>query len=115
SFTAQIFYHGTPPPSSGTFFNGMTLGTTSEGTKVLYSVSDPYVAKNWWPSKKSITDKIDSVDMYVTVPSGRSDGSNGVLVNVDESSNPGYSIFHWQTHYPIDYYLISIAVANYAQ
>ncbi len=114
-FTAQVFYHGTPPVSSGSFFNGMTLGVTGLGTKVLYSVSDPYVAKNWWPSKQSITDKIDSVDMYVTVPTGLADGSNGLLVSVDASSNPGYSTFHWQTHYLIDYYLISVAVANYAQ
>ena len=114
-FTAQIFYHGYPPPSSGSFFNGITLGTTSLGTKVVYSVSDPYVAKNWWPSKQSVTDKIDSVDMYVTVPRGVVDGSNGVLVNVDTSSAPGYIKYHWQTHYPIDYYLISIAVSRYSE
>lgn len=114
-FTAQIFYHGTPPTSSGSFFNGMTLGTTSAGTKVLFTVSDPYVAKNWWPSKQSITDKIDSVDMVVTVPRDVVDGSNGILVNVDTSSSPGYNKFHWQTHYLIDYYLISVAVARYAQ
>jgi len=113
-FSAQIFYHGVPPPGSG-FFNGLTLGKSSLGTHMLYTVSDPWVAMVWWPAKQSCDDKIDSVDMFVTVPRGVVDGSNGVLVNVDTTTTPGYSQYHWQTHYPIDYYLISIAVARYAE
>ena len=113
-FTAQIFYHGVPPPGGG-FFNGVTHSTTTLGTNMLYTVSDPWVAQSWWPSKQSVDDKIDSVDMYVTVPAGQADGSNGLLVNVDNISSPGYSVYHWQTHYPITYYLISIAVAPYVQ
>ena len=113
-FTAQIFYHGVAPSGSG-FFNGVTHAVSSGGTQMVYTVSDPWVALNWWPAKQSVDDKIDSVDMFVTVPSGVSDGSNGVLVNVDTTSTPGYWTFHWQTHYPITYYLISIAVARYAQ
>ena len=113
-FTARIWYHGIPPSGSG-FFNGVTHDTTAHGTHMLYTISDPWVALNWWPCKQSVNDKIDSVDMFVTVPRGVMDGSNGVLVNVDTSSAPGYSTFHWQTHYAIDYYLISIAVARYAE
>ncbi len=113
-FTAQVFYHGTPPGGSG-FFNGITHAVTSGGTHVVYTVSDPYVARNWWPSKQSILDKIDTVDMYVTVPRGVVDGSNGVLLNVDSTSVSGFWTYHWQTHYPIDYYLISVAIARYTQ
>ena len=114
-FTAQIFYHGLPPGGSGSFFNGITHSVTAGGTHVVFTVSDPYVAKNWWPCKQSISDKIDSVDMFVTVPAGRADGSNGVLVNVDSTTLSGKWIYHWKTNYKIDYYLISIAVAKYAQ
>jgi aminopeptidase N len=113
-FTARIWYHGTPPSGSG-FFNGVTHDTTAHGTHMLYTISDPWVALNWWPCKQSVNDKIDSMDMIVTVPRGVMDGSNGVLVSVDTSSSPGYSTFHWQTHYPIAYYLVSIAVARYAE
>ncbi len=113
-FTAQIFYHGVPPPGGG-FFNGLTHAVSSGGTNMVYTISDPWVALDWWPAKQSVDDKIDSVDMFVTVPSGVADGSNGVLVNVDTSSTPGFATYHWQTHYPITYYLISIAVARYAQ
>ena len=101
-FTAQIFYHGFPPPGSG-FFNGLTHAVSAGGTNMVYSVSDPYQTPYWWPSKQCLTDKIDSVDMFVTVPSGVYDGSNGLLVNIDSVSNPGYWQFHWQTHYAVSY------------
>ncbi len=114
SFSAQIFYHGVPPTGSG-FFNGLTHDISAGGTHMVYNVSDPWVAMVWWPSKQSANDKIDSVDMFVTVPSDVVDGSNGVLVDVDKTTNPGFWTYHWQTHYAIDYYLISIAVARFAE
>jgi hypothetical protein len=113
-FSAQIFYHGYPPAGGG-FFNGLTHAVTAGGTNVVFNVSDPWVALVWWPAKQSVLDKIDSVDMFVTVPRGVVDGSNGVLVNVDTTTTPGYWRYHWQTHYPITYYLISIAIARYAE
>ena len=112
-FTAEIWYHGIPAASGG-FFNALTH-SVSVGTNLVYSLSDPYAAKNWWPAKQCLDDKIDTVDMYVTVPSGVIDGSNGVLLSIDSTTTPGHWQYHWQTHYPIDYYLISIAVARYAE
>jgi aminopeptidase N len=114
TFTAQIFYHGMPPSGAG-FFNGVTHAVTSGGTHMMYTVSDPWVARNWWPCKQSVNDKIDDVDMNVTVPTGVKVTSNGLLTSTDNTSIPGYSIYHWQTHEPINYYLISIAVARYAE
>lgn len=114
TFTAQIFYHGMPPSGAG-FFNGVTHDVSSHGTHMMYTVSDPWVAFNWWPVKQSVNDQADSVDMFVTVPAGVTDASNGLLVGVDNTSLPGYSTFHWQTKYPIDYYLISVAVARYSE
>ena len=115
SFTAQVYYHGLPPGGTGGFFNGITHSVSSGGTHMVFTISDPYVAKNWWPCKQSIQDKIDSVDMFVTVPAHVRDGSNGVLLSIDSVSTPGSWTFHWQTHYPIDYYLISVAVAKYRE
>jgi len=111
-FTAQIFYHGQPPAGSG-FFNGVTHAVTAAGSNMVFTVSDPYVAKNWWPAKQCIDDKIDSVDMWVTVPAGQVVASNGLLHNIDSISNPGYYRYQWSTHYPIDYYLISVTVGPY--
>ncbi len=114
-FTAEIYYHGMPPGGGGGFFNGITHATTSGGSHVVFTISDPYVALNWWPCKQSVLDKIDSVDMYIKVPAGVVDGSNGVLVNVDSTTTPGFWEYHWKTNYNIAYYLISIAVAKYGQ
>ncbi len=110
-FTAQVFYHGNPPIGAG-FFNGVTVATAVSGVKMFYTVSDPYVAKDWWPCKQDIQDKIDSVDMWLTVPSGQMPGSNGLLQSVTTPS-PGMLQYHWATHYLIDYYLISVAIAPY--
>jgi len=112
-FTAQVFYHGSAPDGEG-FFNGLTHSVSSGGTPMTYSVSDPWAASDWWPAKQDANDKIDSLDMLVTVPRGVVDGSNGLLIGVDSTTTPGYWTYHWQSHYPIDYYLISIAVARYA-
>ena len=114
-FTARVYYHGMPPGGGGGFFNGITHAVSAGGTHMVYTVSDPYVAKNWWPCKQSIQDKIDSVDMYVTVPTNVVDGSNGLLVGVDMTTVPGYWQYHWHTAYPIDYYLISVSIARYAE
>ncbi len=113
-FTAQVYYHGMPPTGGG-FFNGITHTVSSGGTHMVYTVSDPWVALNWWPCKQSVNDQADSVDMFISVPDSVVDGSEGKLVNVDMTSTPGRWIYHWKTNYPIDYYLISIAVARYAE
>ena len=113
-FTSQIYYHGTPSAAGG-FFTALSHAVSTHGTNMVYSLSDPYAAKNWWPSKQCVDDKIDTVDMFVTVPNGTVDGSNGVLVGVDSTTNPGFSKYHWRTYYPIDYYLISIALAPFAE
>ncbi len=113
-FTAQVWYHGMPPTGAG-FFNGITHAVSGGGTHMVYTVSDPWVALNWWPCKQSVNDQADSVDMFVTVPANVVDGSCGVLVSIDSTSTPGSWTYHWQTRYPIDYYLISIAVAKYSE
>lgn len=111
-FTAQVYYHGNPPAGGG-FFNGVTQAITGGGSNLVYTVSDPYAAQNWWPCKQCIDDKIDSVEMLVTVPQGQVVGSNGVLRHIDMISTPGYWQYQWKTNYPIDYYLISVSIGPY--
>jgi len=111
TFTAEVFYHGVPPVGGG-FFNGVTQAVSASGVHMFYTLSDPYVAKDWWPCKQDIQDKIDSVDMWVTVPAGQKVGSNGLLLSTTNPS-AGKVQYHWATHYAIDYYLISLAIAPY--
>lgn len=113
-FSAQVFYHGTPPTSTGQFFTqGMFHVTVASGKHLMYTMSDANHADDWWPSKQSLQDKIDSVDMWITVDDSLKAGSNGLLKNV--TAMPGNKKrFEWKSVYPIDYYLICAAVAQYS-
>lgn len=111
SFTVDVYYGGTPPPSSD--WAGMSNGTSqSWGNQVTWSLSEPFTAYHWFPCKQSLTDKADSVYVSVTTDTSNLAGSNGLLKNVVDLGN-GKHRFEWQSKYPIDYYLISIAVGKY--
>lgn len=114
-FTAQVFYHGQTPSGNGQFFTGgLNTLTVNTGTKIMYSLSDPDYADDWWPCKQSLLDKIDSVTMWITVDDTLKAGSNGLLQKV--TPMPGNkSRYEWKTTYLIDYYLICAAVAPYVE
>lgn len=117
AFQIAIDYNGTPPtavtnPLGG---SGMTNASSpSWGNQVTWSLSEPFSAYEWWPCKQSLTDKADSVAVKVTVPSNCKAGSNGILENVVDLGN-GTSRYEWKHRHPIDYYLISVAVAKYVE
>jgi aminopeptidase N len=113
TFTIRVYYSGTPPTGTG-FFTGIMHAVGGGNTDMVYTVSDPYATKDWWPAKQSLQDKIDSVDMHVTVPDYCKVGSNGLL-QATVPAGPGFLQYQWKTRYPIDYYLISVAIARYKE
>ncbi len=110
----QIFYHGTPPTgASAAIGNGFSNGVSANyGKRVTWSLSQPYAAKEWWPCKQALTDKIDSVDIHVTTAQNNKVGSNGLLKQIVQLPN-NKNRYEWKTNYPIDFYLISVSVGNY--
>ncbi len=116
-FVIAIDYAGTPPnavsnPLGG---SGMTNASSpSWGNRVTWSLSESFAAYEWWPCKQSLTDKADSVSVKITVPNACKAGSNGLLENVVNLGN-GTSRYEWMHRYPIDYYLVSVAVAEYVE
>jgi len=111
TITAAVYYHGVPG-SSG--FGSFAFSTTSTGSPWVWSLSEPYGAKDWWPSKDHPGDKADSVDVWVTCDGSFKVGSQGRLVDVVQNPD-GTKTHKWQHRYPIATYLVSIAVANYSQ
>jgi aminopeptidase N len=105
-----VYYKGTPP-SSGF---GSIVQYNHGGSPILWTLSEPYGAKDWWPCKQDLVDKIDSVDMYMECPVGNKVGSNGLLRSV-RPTTAGWQIYHWQERYPITCYLISFAITNYEE
>ncbi len=105
-FTFEVSYHGLP--SEGLWFN--THGDA--GAPIIWSLSEPYSARGWWPCKDNPGDKADSVDIILTVPAGLTAASNGTL-RATTNNGDGTVTFHWHENYPIATYLVSVAATDY--
>ncbi len=97
--------------------NANSLGVyagTSNGLTYVATLSESYQAREWFPCKQILSDKIDSADIWVTTSNINKVGSNGLLQGVDvlPSSKVRY---RWKTNYPMNYYMPSIAVGNYQE
>lgn len=108
--TVEVFYRGMPV---STGFGSFVFGSHT-GTPWVWSLSEPYGARDWWPCKNEPGDKADSADITVTCDSALKVGSNGRLASVQNNSD-GTRTTRWQERYPIAPYLVSIAVTNFAE
>lgn len=104
-----VFYQGVPPGSGFGSFAAESHGANN--TPVMWTLSEPYGAKDWWPSKQDLNDKIDSIDVFVNAPQQYKVASNGLLVS--EIVNGLNKNTHWKHRYPIASYLVAIAVTDY--
>ena len=107
--SVRVYYQGEPDRNItgfGSFSKGSHLGIP-----IIWTLSEPYGAMEWWPCKQSLMDKIDSIDIIVTCPEMYSTASNGILIlNTVEN---GIRKMHWKHRHPITTYLVAIAVTNY--
>ena len=116
---ARIYYHGAAPSGNsaaiGNGFNNRSQ-VRQNGVyrpyNVTWSLSEPFAAHEWFPCKQVLTDKADSSDVWVTTTLPNKVGSNGVLERT--VALPANKVrYEWKSRHPIDYYLISVAVAPY--
>ena len=103
-----IEYAGVPPETGF----GSFVQTDHAGAPVIWTLSEPYGARDWWPCKQDLNDKADSLDVWVTVPAGQRVASNGLL-EAEEPQGAGWVRHRWVHRYPINYYLVAFAVTNY--
>ncbi|RZK62670.1 MAG: hypothetical protein EOO59_01915, partial [Hymenobacter sp.] len=120
---ARLYYHGTAPNGNsaaiGNALNTRTVTSTnyslgSAPYNVTWSLSEPFSAHEWFPCKQVLTDKADSAAVSVTTTLPNKVGSNGVLRRTVLLPNNKVR-YEWSTRHPIDYYLISVAVAPYVE
>lgn len=98
----------------------ITIAYTSEGTlrQELHNgtpviSTDLELDKLWYPGKRDLSDKIDSVDLYITTPPDQYVASNGVLDTIEKAGDQW--IHHWRHRHPVaTTYLLEFAVTNYA-
>lgn len=103
----EVFYQGAPPQNG----LGSFVASKHNNSPIIWTLSEPYGARDWWPCKESLTDKIDSIDVYITCPEQYRAASNGKLIS-DEVSGANRTA-HWSHRYPIATYLVALAVTNY--
>jgi aminopeptidase N len=106
SHNVNVYYHGTPSKITDAFTQ-----STHNGVPIIWTLSEPYGAKDWWPCKQSLSDKADSIDISINIPIGNKAASNGVLTEIE--NNGDWEIYHWKHRHPIATYLVAIAVTNY--
>ncbi|NMB82574.1 MAG: T9SS type A sorting domain-containing protein [Ignavibacteria bacterium] len=110
-FNLEIDYEGKPNTSGG-IGGSFVFSTTPAGQPVIWTLSQPYGARDWWPSKDTPADKADSTDVWITAPTNFVSVSNGSLIENRDNGN-GTLTFKWKNRYPIANYLVSIAMTNY--
>ncbi|MFI1772795.1 M1 family aminopeptidase [Thalassobellus citreus] len=109
-----ISYSGNPVSSGfGSFEQSQ-----HDGDPIVWTLSEPYGAKGWWPCKQDLNDKADSLDVYITTP--RFNPSNEEYIAVSNGLEQSQIIdglnktTHFKHRYAIPAYLIAIAVTNYS-
>ena len=102
-----IYYQGIPNDSGF----GSFVQTQHTGTPVIWTLSEPYGAMDWWPCKNAMGNKTDSIDVFVKHPAIYKAASNGLLQS--ETPVGTNMVTHWKHRYPIATYLVCFAVTNY--
>ena len=103
-----VVYKGAP---TTTGFGSFTQNSHSNGIPSLETLSEPYGAKEWWPCKQSLADKIDSIDIIVHSPQKYETASNGLLI--ENSISNGIRTCHWKHRHPITTYLVFFTTTTY--
>ncbi|WCO01544.1 M1 family aminopeptidase [Psychroserpens ponticola] len=108
-----ISYSGNPIASG----LGSFVQETHNGDPTIWTLSEPYGAKAWWPCKQDLIDKIDSIDVHITSPQFNPTNEEYIAVSngLEQSQiiNGGEKTTHFKHRYPIPAYLIAISVTNY--
>ena len=87
------------------------MQTTHSGIPVIWTLSEPYGSRDWWPCRNGLDDKADSIDFFISCPNTYRASSNGSLIN--ETDNGITRTAFYKHRYPIASYLVAFAVTNF--
>ena len=110
-----VSYNGVPPGVVGAAQGYQVATDATSGQKVIYTLSESYEDRDWWPCKADMQDKIDSLDIIVNTPWSGADtfwvATNGKLV--DSTIAGGSRTFTFKNRYAMASYLVCVSVARY--
>ena len=108
--TLTIFFEGNPTAAAytGLFIRMHNL------TPVIYTLSEPWSARTWWPCKDYPDDKA-TFNIALSVRPGFFAASNGDFIGQADTIHWGESFtrYKWRENYPMPTYLFSIAASEY--
>jgi len=105
-----IFFAGDPTAAA---HSGLFLRTHNLAP-VIYSLSEPWGARTWWPCKDYPDDKA-TFDIALSVRPGLFAASNGDFIGQADTIRWGepFTRYEWRENYPMPTYLFSIAASEY--
>jgi len=110
--TIEVTYSGTPAAAAnpGLFF------TSTGSNPVVYSLSEPWSARTWWPCKDYPDDKA-TFDIRLAVPESFFAASNGTYLGYEPRTHAAqaYRSYHWQEQYQMATYLASITATVFTR
>ena len=110
-FSLTIFYQGTPDHCGAGGFKF----DEHQNIGHVWTLSEAYCARSWWPCKDDPSDKADSVNIIISVPTEPAYivASNGLLSSTTINNNK--KTYFWKERYPITTYLVSLAIYPYTK
>lgn len=105
------FYYSGHPVSRGRF-GGFTFGQDPSGRPWIYTACEGIGASIWWPNKEQWRDRVQSMEISISIPNNLVDVSNGKFLGKTDLGD-GYTRWGWFVHYPINNYDVSLNVGNY--
>lgn len=109
TLTTQVYYHGSPPRTG---LGSYTDSTRTDGSRWIFTLSEPYGARDWWPCIDHPGDKADSVDIWITCSQNYLAVTNGRLAQTLQNGD-GTKTCKWKHRYPIATYLVSVTIGNF--
>ncbi len=109
-----IYYEGTPqiPDKSISMNGGVIWDKDDLGNPWAQVVCQGSGASLWWPCKDHLSDEPDSMQIWITVPTGFSEVSNGRLLR-QVSLSDQKTRFEWSVSYPINNYNVTFSIGKY--
>ncbi len=112
-----ISYSGVPIEDGlgGGFVRESYIDELGQVQNYITTLSESYEDRNWWPCKADMQDKVDSMDMHITVPWAGADTfwAAGVGILTDSAVSGNWRTYTYKTRYPIASYLVFFSAAKF--
>lgn len=113
--TIVVYYDGVPQVADFNIpmYGGVLWDKDEEGNPWIQVVCQGSGASLWWPSKDHLSDEPDSMRIWITVPNGFTEISNGRLQR-KTPTGVNKTRYEWLVSYPINNYNATFCIGKYA-